>query len=211
MLKSLFNKVEKVQWSSDASIFLWISPNVSGHLFHRTSPDDCFYVAHIRSHIHCILWTNSKISLKYICKEETLTQMFFCEFCESSRNTLFTEHLRRTASVFNVISNLQVSANLRAKFFFLYNDFLNPVQPVITYLGSTMEIIEHCMKWRRWRRLTLFWWFYWWLWIDFTHCSVVFKLIVTFWTSKCRLSKARNMFLLNNKGANIGRQHFAQS
>ena len=153
MLESLFNKVEKVQRSSDASIFLWISPNVSWHLFHRTPPDDCFYVAHIHSHIHCILWTNLKISLKYICKEETLTQMFFCEFCESSRNTLFTEHLRGTASVFNVISNLQVSANLRAKFFFLYNDSLNPVQPVITYLGSTMEITEHCMKWRRWRRI----------------------------------------------------------
>ena len=31
-------------------------------------------------------------------KEETLTQVFSCEFCEISKNTFFTEHLRTTAS-----------------------------------------------------------------------------------------------------------------
>ena len=31
-------------------------------------------------------------------KKETLTQVFSCEFCENSKNTFFTEHLRTTAS-----------------------------------------------------------------------------------------------------------------
>ena len=32
-------------------------------------------------------------------KKETLAQVFSCEFCEISKNTFFTEHLRETASV----------------------------------------------------------------------------------------------------------------
>ena len=32
-------------------------------------------------------------------KKETPTQVFYCEFCEISRKTFFTEHLRATASV----------------------------------------------------------------------------------------------------------------
>ena len=32
-------------------------------------------------------------------KKETLAQVFFCEFCETSKKTLFTEHLWTTASV----------------------------------------------------------------------------------------------------------------
>ena len=31
-------------------------------------------------------------------KKEALAQMFFCEFCEISKNTFFTEHLWATAS-----------------------------------------------------------------------------------------------------------------
>ena len=31
-------------------------------------------------------------------KEETLTQVFSCEFCEIFKNTFFTEHLWATAS-----------------------------------------------------------------------------------------------------------------
>ena len=30
-------------------------------------------------------------------KKETLAQVFSCEFCETSKNTFFTEHLRATA------------------------------------------------------------------------------------------------------------------
>ena len=33
-------------------------------------------------------------------KKETLVQMFTCEFCETFKNTFFTEHLWTTASVF---------------------------------------------------------------------------------------------------------------
>ena len=31
-------------------------------------------------------------------KKETLAQVFSCEFCEISKNTFFTEHLRMTTS-----------------------------------------------------------------------------------------------------------------
>ena len=31
--------------------------------------------------------------------QETLAQVFFCEFCEISKNTFFTKHLGMTASV----------------------------------------------------------------------------------------------------------------
>ena len=36
-------------------------------------------------------------------KKETLTQVFSCEFCVSSKNTFFTEHLWTTASVLMVM------------------------------------------------------------------------------------------------------------
>ena len=32
-------------------------------------------------------------------KEKTLAQVFLCEFCEISKNIIFTEHLWATASV----------------------------------------------------------------------------------------------------------------
>ena len=33
-------------------------------------------------------------------KRETLAQVFSCEFCEISKTTFFTQHLRTTASVY---------------------------------------------------------------------------------------------------------------
>ena len=36
-------------------------------------------------------------------KKQTLVQVFSCEFCEISKNTFFTEHLRMTASVATVM------------------------------------------------------------------------------------------------------------
>ena len=36
-------------------------------------------------------------------KKETLAQVLSCEFCEISKNTFFTEHLRATASAKNTI------------------------------------------------------------------------------------------------------------
>ena len=45
----------------------------------------------------------NQISLPQACnfiKKETLVRVFSCEFCEISKNTFFTEHLRATASEF---------------------------------------------------------------------------------------------------------------
>ena len=37
-------------------------------------------------------------------KKETLAQVFSCEFCETSKNTFFTEHLWTIASFLNEIA-----------------------------------------------------------------------------------------------------------
>ena len=39
-------------------------------------------------------------------KQETLAQVFCCEFCEISRNVFFTDYLRATASVMWMLSNI---------------------------------------------------------------------------------------------------------
>ena len=39
----------------------------------------------------------------YFIKKETLAQVFSCESCKISKNTFFTEHLRTTASIANII------------------------------------------------------------------------------------------------------------
>ena len=41
--------------------------------------------------------SQSTVLLNFI-KKETLEQVFSCEFCEISKNTVFTEHLWTTAS-----------------------------------------------------------------------------------------------------------------
>ena len=38
---------------------------------------------------------------------ENLAQTFSCEFCEISRNTVFTEHLQETSSVWFCLSKLE--------------------------------------------------------------------------------------------------------
>ena len=42
-------------------------------------------------------------------KKETLAQVFSYEFCEISKNTIFTEHLRATASVYMHFNLVTVS------------------------------------------------------------------------------------------------------
>ena len=46
------------------------------------------------------LFFNKVVGLKAatLFKKEALTQVLSCEFCEISKNTLFTEHMRTTAS-----------------------------------------------------------------------------------------------------------------
>ena len=40
-------------------------------------------------------------------KKDTLTQVFFCEFCEISKNVFFTKHLWTTASVLTKLYSLK--------------------------------------------------------------------------------------------------------
>ena len=47
----------------------------------------------------CLRISTSPIALPPETQEETLAQVFFCEFYEISRNTFFTEHLWMTNSV----------------------------------------------------------------------------------------------------------------
>ena len=60
-------------------------------------------------------WNFAKLTGRHLCqglffntvacnfiKKEYLTQLFSCEFCEISKNTFFTEHLRTTASKQNL-------------------------------------------------------------------------------------------------------------
>ena len=64
-----------------------------------------------------VLRNFSKFTGKHLCqslfvcnfiKKETLAQLFSCEFCQISKSTFFTEHLKATASdmisrVFNIL------------------------------------------------------------------------------------------------------------
>ena len=44
-------------------------------------------------------FTGKHLSQSLFFKKETLAQVFSCEFCETSKNTFFTEHFLATASV----------------------------------------------------------------------------------------------------------------
>ena len=64
--------------------------------------------------LHQSLFFNRVADLAYnFIKKETLAQVFSCEFCKTSKNILFTEHLRTTASVaLSIISFLFLSFSL---------------------------------------------------------------------------------------------------
>ena len=52
--------------------------------------------------------TCARVSLSMACnfiKKEALTQVFSCEFCETSKNTFFTEHLRTNVSFLMILKN----------------------------------------------------------------------------------------------------------
>ena len=65
----------------------------------------------------------SKFIGKHLCgpepcnfiKKETLAQVFSCEFCEISKNTFFTEHLRATTS-FSFITQINLKATFHLSF-----------------------------------------------------------------------------------------------
>ena len=50
-------------------------------------------------------------------KKETLAQVFFCEFCEISRNIFSTEHLQTTASEGSKIYELVLFNNIFVQLF----------------------------------------------------------------------------------------------
>ena len=52
---------------------------------------------------NCAKFTGKHLYQSFFLKNETLAEVFFCEFCEIFKNTFFTEHLRATASVSLVI------------------------------------------------------------------------------------------------------------
>ena len=49
-------------------------------------------------HLYQSLFFNKVAKVNKVIKKETLAQVFSCEFCEISKKTFFTEHLRTTAS-----------------------------------------------------------------------------------------------------------------
>ena len=48
-------------------------------------------------------------------KRETLARVFFCEFCEISWNTFFTEHHRATASEVDLVSVIRIKFHSKKK------------------------------------------------------------------------------------------------
>ena len=46
------------------------------------------------------------LRLATLLKKETLAQVFFCKFCEVSKNTFFTEHVRTTAFANKMLDKL---------------------------------------------------------------------------------------------------------
>ena len=86
------------------------------HFFHRTLrtefktqklPPELFcnkgvlrnLVKFTAKHLWQSLFFNKVASACNFIKKETLAQVFYCEFCEISKNNFFTEHLWTTASV----------------------------------------------------------------------------------------------------------------
>ena len=71
---------------------------------HRSSQRRCFvrkgvlrdFTKFTEKHL-CQSLFFDKVAGSFI-KKEALAQVFFCEFCEISKNIFFTEHLRETAS-----------------------------------------------------------------------------------------------------------------
>ena len=46
------------------------------------------------------------LRLATLLEKETLAQVFFCKFCEVSKNTFFTEHVRTTAFANKMLDKL---------------------------------------------------------------------------------------------------------
>ena len=85
-----------------------------------------------------VLWKKVFLACNFI-KKETLAQVFSSEFCEISKNTLFTEHLRATASVyFTQMINCVERYVKHRKFIFLY---------VVWQIYCNIGRYRYCMSW----------------------------------------------------------------
>ena len=80
-------------------------------------------------------------------KKETLTQVFFCEFCETSKNNFFTEHHWTTASV-PYVPNNQIFPwnkwyNLLPIFDYFAHIFHSPCK-ISAPCGCVILVLWHC-------------------------------------------------------------------
>ena len=101
-----------------------------------------------------VLRNFAKFTGKHLChfiKIDTLAQVFSCEFCEISKNTIFTEHLRPTASL--ICSNLldirwklqRRSASLQGPFYFI-GKLMKLIQSTFTCSMLAIEPLEQCVN-----------------------------------------------------------------
>ena len=125
-IKDLFSKCDQIR------SFLWIS----SHLLKKSFMENLIFceLQGIRynnslklSNISASVYVSTKTAIfvfPSICRsirteeacnfilKKTLAQVFFCEFCEFSKNIFFTEHLRVTASLIYLKENLLYPAKL---------------------------------------------------------------------------------------------------
>ena len=84
-----------------SNLSLWSQEKVSSKSIHRSSHQKYSLkkgvLRNLAARVSFLI--NLETEACNFIKKETLAQVFFCEFCEVSKNTLFTEHLWATASV----------------------------------------------------------------------------------------------------------------
>ena len=98
-------------------------------------------------HLHQSLFFNKVAGLRpeayNFINKETLAQVFSCEFCETSKNTLFTEHLWTTASAFWQLSRLNEFAINAIANLFLYERLKIPEAYAEPSRTSEMELFAN--------------------------------------------------------------------
>ena len=84
-------------------------------------------------------------------KKETLAQVFFCEFCEISKNTFFKEHLWTTASVnscFSIIFSIFNKLKILCKDCLIdlsVSKNLSIQHAMYFYLKTEKHFSKHCL------------------------------------------------------------------
>ena len=97
-----------------------------------------------------VLRNFTKFTGKHLCqslffKKETLVQLFSCEFCETSKNTFFTEHLWTTSGkiVNNLVQQRSTKNSSVRNFlsYFIYN-FVTRLLILITFMKSACTLSQ---------------------------------------------------------------------